>query len=462
MKPFTSLLFFILFSFSYAVAQKQESCTIKLQTHNNNRLASCVLLIGGQEYVTSKEGTVVLPSIKRENVASIRDNIVVVGYKGSEISRKIKSGTDIQLTLPKGAPLPPTKSELDAIQKAKEQEAKVDKMSDDISNLGQDIDSIKTAKDSIEKAQKEEQKAHLLTQKKAQEDKIKTDEEKKQANEKARFLMSIIIFITIAIAICGYMMYLVWGKNKQLTKQKKEIQAKNDKIEELLLSILPKEVADELSLRGTTETRYYDFATVLFADIKGFSALAEKVTPQQLITELDTTFGKFDDIIRKYKIERIKTIGDCYMCAGGVPNRNRTNPIDVVMAALEIQQWMNEERIKRNGSFWQVRLGLHTGDLVAGVVGKTKFAFDIWGSTVNLASRMESVGEVGKVNISGVTYEQIKDFFDCTYRGKITVKNIGEVDSYFIDRINLNLSSDNEGTIPNQDFWTIKKEKFGE
>lgn len=459
---FFIFLFFLSNIFFYSNAQnKLESCTIRVQMHNGNRIADCVLRFAGQDYVTNKEGLVILQNYKRENLIFVRDNIVLVGYKGEPLNKKIRNGVNLNLTLPKGSPLPPTKTELDAVQQAQAQSEKVNKMSDAINVLGQDLDSIKKAKDSIQEIQKKEQEAHLITQKNAKEAKIKTDEEQKRANEKAQFLLGIIIFITIAIIVCGYMMYLVWRKNEQLVLQKKEIEGKNNKIEELLLNILPKEVADELSLKGFTETRYYDFTTVLFADIKGFSALAQKVTPQQLIAELDATFGKFDDIIKKYGIERIKTIGDSYMCAGGVPNRNRSNPIDVVLAALEIQQWMNEERKNRNGDFWQVRLGLHTGDLVAGVVGKTKFAFDIWGSTVNLASRMESVGEVGRVNISETTYEQIKDFFDCTHRGKISVKNIGEVDAYFIDRINIKLANDNEGLVPNKDFWAIKKDKFG-
>ncbi len=463
MKFFIIFLFFAtIFINIYAQNNKPENCTLRLQMNNGNRLQNFVLRVGAQEYITDKEGVVMLPNCKRESLIFVRDNIVLVGYTGDPITKKIRGGVNLILTLPKGSSLPPNRNELMAIQRAKEETEKVNKMSTDISNLGQDLDSIKKAKEHVEKAQKIEQEAHLVTQKKAKDDQIKAEEDKKRANERAQFLMGIILFITIAITICGYMMYLVWHKNSLLIKQKKEIEGKNNRIEELLLNILPKEVADELSIKGVTETRYYDFTTVLFADIKGFSALAQRVTPQVLISELDATFGKFDDIIKKYHIERIKTIGDCYMCAGGVPNRNRSNPIDVVLAALEIQKWMIDEKARRNNDFWQVRLGLHTGDLVAGVVGKTKFAFDIWGNTVNLASRMESVGEIGKVNISDTTYQQIKDFFECTSRGKIHVKNIGEVDTYFIDRIKIQLSADSEGLLPNKDFWAIKKEKFGE
>ncbi len=133
---------------------------------------------------------------------------------------------------------------------------------------------------------------------------------------------------------------------------------------------------------GKTEVRYFESVTVLFADVKGFSALATKISPQALIAELDATFTKMDEISTRFGLERIKTIGDCYMACGGLPNANKTHPFDVVLTALNIQHWMNEER-KKNPDFWQVRLGLHTGDAVAGVIGKTKFAYDIWGNTVN-------------------------------------------------------------------------------
>ncbi|MCU0444477.1 MAG: CHASE2 domain-containing protein [Microscillaceae bacterium] len=256
-------------------------------------------------------------------------------------------------------------------------------------------------------------------------------------------------------------------KVEEIQQQKEEIEAQRDMIEteqqkseKLLLNILPLEVANELKEKGSTEVKHYRNASILFADVKGFSTLAGRVSPQELITELNATFTKMDEIIAQHNLERIKTIGDCYMCVGGVPHQNTTNPLDITLAALAIQQWMYEERIKREGDFWQIRLGIHTGELVAGVIGKTKFAYDVWGSAVNLASRMESGGEVGRVNVSEVTYWQIKDFFDFTPRGKIEAKNIGLIETYFVDRIKPALSADLQGFVPNEDFMLLKKAKF--
>jgi adenylate cyclase len=153
---------------------------------------------------------------------------------------------------------------------------------------------------------------------------------------------------------------------------------------------------------------------------------------------LDFCFNHFDEIVEKYGLERIKTIGDAYMAVGGLPMANQTNPIDAVSAGLEIQQFMNDlkqQRETEGKTAWQCRLGIHSGEVIAGVVGTKKFAYDIWGNTVNAASRMESSGEVGKVNISGATYQLVKDQFQCEYRGKIEAKNKGEVEMYFVEGI---------------------------
>jgi class 3 adenylate cyclase len=176
--------------------------------------------------------------------------------------------------------------------------------------------------------------------------------------------------------------------------------------------------------------------SVLFTDFKGFTKIAEKLTPAELVEELNTCFLEFDHIIDKHNLEKIKTIGDAYMCAGGIPVANDTNPVDIVHAGLEIKEYMENlkrEREEAGQDFWELRIGIHTGPVIAGVVGKNKFAYDIWGDAVNTASRMESSGIPGKVNISGSTYELIKDHFNCTHRGKIEAKNKGEIDMYIVD-----------------------------
>lgn len=206
--------------------------------------------------------------------------------------------------------------------------------------------------------------------------------------------------------------------------------------ESLLLNILPKEIAEELKSKGKAEAKHFDEVTVMFTDFKNFTQIAEKLSPTELVAEIDMIFAAFDNIITKHNLEKIKTIGDSYMCAGGIPVPNKTHAIDVVNAGLEIQQFIQkhiEKRIKEGKDPFEIRIGIHSGPVVAGIVGKIKFAYDIWGDTVNLASRMESSGEPGRVNISGSTYELIKDRFSCTHRGKIKAKNKGEIDMYFLD-----------------------------
>jgi len=220
-----------------------------------------------------------------------------------------------------------------------------------------------------------------------------------------------------------------------LTKNLNQERAKSDS---LLLNILPSSVAEELKANDSVSPRHYESASVLFTDFVGFTQIAEGMTPEELIAELDGCFSSFDAIVRKHKLEKIKTIGDSYMAVAGVPAANRTHAVDSVLAALEIQDFMMELAEKKktlNLPCWQLRLGIHTGPLVAGVIGREKFAYDVWGDTVNTASRLESSGVAGRINISGATYEQVKEFFDCEYRGKISAKHKGEIDMYFVNAV---------------------------
>ena len=226
----------------------------------------------------------------------------------------------------------------------------------------------------------------------------------------------------------------------------------------MLLNILPAEIAEELKETGRTTPRRYESASVLFTDFQGFTLIAAHFPPEDLIAELDRCFSYFDQVCDHYGLEKLKTIGDAYMCAGGIPIANTTHAIDCVLAALEIQDFMNRMKsIKESQGlpYWELRLGIHSGPLVAGVIGERKFAYDVWGDTVNTASRLESTGVTGKVNISGATFELVREFFQCEYRGKVAAKHKGEVDMYFVQGLLPELCRPDESRVPNERFRTM-------
>lgn len=223
----------------------------------------------------------------------------------------------------------------------------------------------------------------------------------------------------------------------------------------LLSRILPAAVAQELKTRGQVEPLFFDSVTVVFTDFVGFTKASEQMLPDELVSELDGCFSQFDEVASRNGLEKLKTIGDAYMCAGGLPQIRSTHAIDACLAALEFRSFMLQtEEIKRllGSEFWQIRIGIHSGPVTAGVIGTSKFAYDIWGDTVNTASRMESASEPGRVNISGDTYGLVKDFFQCAYRGKVKAKGKGEVDMYFLERIKPELAADETGLLPNAKF----------
>ena len=238
-----------------------------------------------------------------------------------------------------------------------------------------------------------------------------------------------------------------------INKRTEDLIIEKEKTEELLANVLPRNTASEIMEKGKATKIKYNFVTVLFSDIQGFTKIAEEMNPEMLIDELDKFFFYFDSVVEKFGIEKIKTIGDAYMCAGGIPEKNRTNPVEVILAALEMKAYMNKLKITseiEGMKYWDIRIGIHTGTVVAGVVGQKKLSFDIWGDTVNTASRMESSGEAGKINISGTTFEFVKEFFSCEYRGKMPVKYKGELEMYFVNGIIPELSDENGN--PNRKF----------
>jgi len=244
---------------------------------------------------------------------------------------------------------------------------------------------------------------------------------------------------------------------KELTEFNRNLTKQNEKLESILANISPKYLPKEISEHVKTRTKRFEMATVLYADIQGFKKISEQAGTSDIIDELDKIFFHFNTIVKKYKIEKIKTIGDAYMCAGGVPEKNITNPVDVVLAALEMQNYLNklkQEYEKQNKKFWDLKLGIHTGPVTATFSGRRKINYELKGDTVHIATRMASASEIGQINISIMTYELVKQYFACEYNGKIPVKYKGDMEMYFLKRIKPAFSENRKiGDKPNQIFW---------
>lgn len=245
---------------------------------------------------------------------------------------------------------------------------------------------------------------------------------------------SIIIYFIIQFFVKSVIRdgILLQKNNLILSNTLGELKNEKQKSDDLLLNILPEEVADELKSKGSTTARHFDNVTVLFTDFVNFTSAGERMSPQELVDELHTCFKAFDEITSKFNIEKIKTVGDAYLAVAGLPTADPDHAENMVKAAIEINEFMKERILKLNEKSFEIRIGIHTGKVVAGIVGVKKFAYDIWGDTVNTAARLEQNSQAGKINISQTTYELVKDKFNCKYRGEIEAKGKGNLKMYFV------------------------------
>jgi len=245
---------------------------------------------------------------------------------------------------------------------------------------------------------------------------------------------NIVIGVLVALLLLMLLVFGLYRRNNFIRRTNLIIEREKNRSEHLLKNILPEETALELMETGKVKAKKFKEVSVLFTDFEGFTQYAESLSPEELVKTVDFYFTNFDKIIEKHGLEKIKTIGDSYMCAAGVPFPMKDHAIRIMLAALEILEFVQETKknYQSTDAQFEIRIGINSGSLIAGVVGSKKFAYDIWGDTVNMASRMESCSKIGKINISENTYQLIKDDFSCEERGKIEVKNKGMVPMYFV------------------------------
>jgi len=245
---------------------------------------------------------------------------------------------------------------------------------------------------------------------------------------------------------------------KELNSEKRTLEKEKNKLEKTIAQIPPQHLPEGSKYPSKTRSLRFEMATVLYADVQGLRKITRDGTSTDIMDELDNIFLEFNKIVKKYKIEKIKTIGDAYMCAGGVPEKNITNPVDVALAAMEMQDYMNQlkkEYEEQDREFWDIRIGIHTGPVTANFHGSKKLSYELKGDTVHIATRIASVSEFGDINISIMTYEMIKQYFNCDYNGKIPVKYKGDLDVLRLKRIKPAFSEKRkQGRTPNQIFMT--------
>jgi class 3 adenylate cyclase len=300
-----------------------------------------------------------------------------------------------------------------------------------LSNKEKDLQRLAFLKEQAEKQEKEKQLTLVEREKQLQAAELRTMTQEaalQQATIRARQQERNILIVGAGLLLLA--LFFIYRNFSNQRKSNRLLSAEKQKSDNLLLNILPTEVADELKDKGSATARQFDDVTVLFTDFVKFTTISETLSPTALVAEIDHCFRAFDAIMEKYEMEKIKTIGDAYLAVSGLPTSDPRHAQKAIMAAREICEWVADPN---NRSKFEIRIGLNSGPVVAGIVGVKKFAYDIWGDTVNTAARMEQNSAAGKINISGSTYALVKNDFAFVHRGKIEAKNKGAIDMYFLE-----------------------------
>lgn len=287
-------------------------------------------------------------------------------------------------------------------------------------------------KDSIQNIQSVEEMANLRTDFELARKQTEVD----LLNQQKSNQRNIVIATVIALLLIMLLALGLYRRNRYIGRTKKIIEQEKNRSDNLLLNILPQETAMELKEKGKVSAKRFDAVTILFTDFRNFTHYAENLSPEELVKTVDFYFSKFDEIVERHGLEKIKTVGDAYMCAAGVPFPIEDHAYRILLVACDMLSFVKQAREQnpKGETRFDIRIGVNSGPVVAGVVGRKKWAYDIWGDAVNIAARMETSSELGKINISENTYELVKDRFDCHYRGEIMVKNKGMMKMYFIKK----------------------------
>ncbi|QYA26466.1 tetratricopeptide repeat protein [Gramella sp. MT6] len=322
------------------------------------------------------------------------------------------------------------------ISEAHLQLSELNKNRGDYKNAFNNYENFVLYRDSINNLETVQEMARLRTDYEVSQKQVQLDlVEQQRKTQKA-----VLIGIAIALLLIAILAIGLFRRNKFISRTKAIIEKEKNRSEKLLLNILPKDTAMELRDSGKVVAKKFDSVSVLFGDFVGFTSYSERLSPEEVVDSVDFYFSKFDEIVEKYGLEKIKTLGDCYMCAGGLPFPSQDHAQRIVMAAFEMTEFVRSSKARSEIEYkelnFDLKIGINSGPVVAGVVGTKKFAYDIWGDTVNIASRMESHSEPGKINISEKTCELIDRDFECEYRGEFEVKNKGFMKMYFVKKAN--------------------------